>query len=93
MLEFSVAASEMVVESSAAADAGGLIHGGASIGVSVVDVSPVDGCWARWLLEDLLAQHPSLLGRHFEQGFPAFTQAHLLQEPVLLRLQHANTCN
>ncbi len=33
-------------------------------------------------------QVPSLLGRHVVQGFPAFTQAHPLQEPVLLYLQH-----
>ena len=33
-------------------------------------------------------QDPSLLERQFAQGFPAFTQAQPLQEPVLLHLQH-----
>ncbi len=37
-----------------------------------------------WLLVHL----PSLLGRQFPQGLLAFTQAHPLQEPVLLHLQH-----
>ena len=44
----------------------------------------VDGFWVL----ELLVQDPSLLGRQFAQGFPAFTQAHPLQEPVLLHLQH-----
>ena len=35
------------------------------------------------------AQEPSLPGRQLEQGLPAFTQAHPLQEPVLLHLQHS----
>ena len=42
-------------------------------------------------MDERLAQVPSLLGRQFEQGFPAFTQAHPLQEPVLLHLQHGIT--
>ena len=33
-------------------------------------------------------QVPSLLGRQLEHCFPAFTQAQLLHEPVLLHLQH-----
>ncbi len=33
-------------------------------------------------------QVPNLQGRHVVQGLPAFTQAHPLQEPVLLHRQH-----
>ena len=51
-------------------------------------VDKFDGCWAHERMEGRLAQMPSLLGRQLEQGFPAFTQAHPLQEPVLLHLQH-----
>ena len=36
-----------------------------------------------------LAQFPSFPGRQFSQIFFAFTQAHPLQEPDLLHLQHA----
>ena len=54
-------------------------------------VDKFDGCWAHERMEGRLAQVPSLLGRQLEQGFPAFTQAHPLQEPVLLHLQHGIT--
>ena len=39
----------------------------------------------------LFTQEPSLLGRQLVQGSQAFTQAHPLQEPVLLHLQHGIT--
>ena len=37
---------------------------------------------------DLLRQWPNLNGKQLSHLKPAFTQAQLLQEPVLLRLQH-----
>ena len=53
-----------------------------------IGIGTFDGCWMRGLLEELFSHDPNLLGRQFVQGFPAFTQAHPLQEPVLLHLQH-----
>ena len=55
--------------------------------LSRVDVSV--SCWAPERMDGLFIQEPILLGRQFEQGLPAFTQAHPLQMPVLLHLQHA----
>ena len=43
--------------------------------------SPRPFCW-------LFTQEPSLLGRQLVQGRLAFAQAHPLQVPVLLHLQH-----
>ena len=40
-------------------------------------------------VEETFEQLPSLLGRQLEYCFPAFTQAQLLHEPVLLRLQQS----
>ena len=40
-------------------------------------------------VEETFKQVPILLGKQLEQGFPAFTQAQLLHEPVLLHLQQA----
>ena len=51
-------------------------------------IDTFDGCLTPERLDEQFAQDPSLLGRQFVQGFPAFTQAHPLQEPVLLHLQH-----
>ena len=53
----------------------------ASAALSVVDV-PV-GHWTHERVDEQFIQEPILLGRQFEQGFPAFTQAHPLQVPVL----------
>ena len=61
----------------------------ASAALSVVDV-PI-GRWTHERVDEQFTQEPILLGRQFEQGFPAFTQAHPLQVPVLLHLQHAIT--
>ena len=76
---------EMVAEATAATVAGGQVVGG---GGALIGVDAVDGCWMLELLDDRFTQEPSLLGRQFVQGLPAFTQAHPLQEPVLLHLQH-----
>ena len=40
-------------------------------------------------VDEQFLQLLSFLGRQFVQVLPAFTQAQLLQEPVLLHLQHA----
>ena len=40
-------------------------------------------------VEETFKQVPILLGKQLEQGFPAFTQAQPLHEPVLLHLQQA----
>ncbi len=39
--------------------------------------------------DEMLTQFPSFLGRQVVHDFPDFTQAHPLQEPVLLHRQHA----
>ena len=67
----------------AAVETGGVVAGGALIGVDTVG-----SCWTHGRLDEQFTQEPSLLGRQSEQGLPAFTQAHPLQEPVLLHLQH-----
>ena len=54
---------------------------------ALIGVGAVTGCWMLEALEDLFTHDPSSLGRQAVQGLPAFTQAHPLQEPVLLHLQ------
>lgn len=56
-------------------------------GGALIGVVAVDGVWSQDLLARSFRQCPSLLGRQFVQGFPAFTQAQPLQEPLLLHLQ------
>lgn len=51
----------------------------------------IDGLRMHALLDEQFIHKPSLLGRQLVQGLPAFTQAHPLQEPVLLHLQHGIT--
>ena len=64
-----------------------LSGGSATVGGALVGVDTVSGVWTLELLVRLFSQDPSLLGRQLVQGFLAFTQAHPLQEPVLLHLQ------
>ena len=55
---------------------------------ALIGVDSVSGCCKHELLEEMFTQNPSLLGRQFVQGPPAFTQVHPLHKPALLHLQH-----
>ncbi len=55
--------------------------------VLVVGEQLVEGGESSELAVEMLAQLPSFFGRQVVQDFPDLTQAHPLQEPVLLHLQ------
>ena len=56
---------------------------------AVGSVGSLEGLAADMVAGGRLEQFPSFLGRQLSQNLFAFTQAHPLQEPDLLHLQHA----